>query len=541
MANILNTQLRNIGFNFAKILGTSITKEMLEETIEENPFYPTLLSLSDTFNKFKIKNKAFHLNEVELLEMMPNTPFVAYIHIKDEMTKDFVLVTSFNSKEVTYLYKKNKNIKVVTSDFFKTYENIVLFAETNENSGDEKFSQNRSSKIKRNIVKVTSFVLIIITFCIIAHPHFSSILHIPYINQLAIKTIGLFATILILIHDIDNTNSFVKSICSRGIKTNCSAILSSKGGKVLGISWGEIGFVYFSCTILILVGYNLVLPNDIFTALTVSFWLNVFASFFIIYSIYFQWKIAKQWCILCLIVQIALFLELITNLFLLRPIVYSYNIINVNLLLIVIISFSFPFSIWVNLKPILLKSLNYKTFKTAYKRLQHNPDIFNALLMNQPRIHNGWEDLGISIGNSKAKNTIVKICNPYCTPCEHSQSVIMKILSDREDINLRMIYVSENWETKSSRIIKHLLSIYSNNDDDKTYQAINDWYLNVGKEYKNFINKYPLNENLSNYDFEIDRMSTWCQNASISHTPTIYINGHEIPPNFNIEELVHVI
>ncbi|HEY2722735.1 MAG TPA: hypothetical protein VGI82_13465 [Chitinophagaceae bacterium] len=32
-------------------------------------------------------------------------------------------------------------------------------------------------------------------------------------------------------------------------------------------------------------------------------WLNIFALPYTLFSVYYQWKVAKQWCILCLAVQ----------------------------------------------------------------------------------------------------------------------------------------------------------------------------------------------------------------------------------------------
>jgi len=45
-----------------------------------------------------------------------------------------------------------------------------------------------------------------------------------------------------------------------------------------------------------------------------------------------------------------------------------------------------------------------------------NPEIFNGLMQLQPVVTDGWQDIGITIGNPEATNTIIKVCNPYCGP-----------------------------------------------------------------------------------------------------------------------------
>jgi hypothetical protein len=57
-----NTSLKNVAANYLRLLGANITSTTLKKDLEENPYYPTLLSLSDTFTKYKIDNKAFEVS-----------------------------------------------------------------------------------------------------------------------------------------------------------------------------------------------------------------------------------------------------------------------------------------------------------------------------------------------------------------------------------------------------------------------------------------------------------------------------------------------
>ncbi|MBK6380594.1 MAG: vitamin K epoxide reductase family protein [Chitinophagaceae bacterium] len=109
---------------------------------------------------------------------------------------------------------------------------------------------------------------------------------------IVIKLLGLGITVLLLIYEIDKTNSFVKNICTAGKQTNCDAVLNSKAGKILGMGWGEVGFFYFAATTLFLLLPGLAFTNKLP-------WLAIagtLAAPYILFSIYYQWRVVKQWC-----------------------------------------------------------------------------------------------------------------------------------------------------------------------------------------------------------------------------------------------------
>lgn len=121
---------------------------------------------------------------------------------------------------------------------------------------------------------------------------------------------GLFVSCLLLWYEVDRANPALQKICTGAKNVNCGAILNSKQAKLFGsISWSEVGFFYFSVSYLLLLlqGYN---------ALPLVAWLNIFALPYTVFSIYYQWRVAKQWCVLCLWVQAILVAQFATTLFL---------------------------------------------------------------------------------------------------------------------------------------------------------------------------------------------------------------------------------
>jgi protein-disulfide isomerase len=70
---------------------------------------------------------------------------------------------------------------------------------------------------------------------------------------------------------------------------------------------------------------------------------------------------------------------------------------------------------------------------------------------------------------------------------------------------------------------------------------LNDWYLPKEKDYNRFAAKYPMNGQLDKQGEKLDAMRKWCEEAEVTHTPTIFINGYRMPDNYRIDELKNIL
>jgi uncharacterized membrane protein len=291
---------------YLRELKVKVTKTTLTESLLENPYYPSLYSLSNIFDRFKLNHTAFKIEKEKFNNLTP--PFIAYL--KNQKTgKDFVLVTSVSENDVEYIDPNKKPKKAVKEDFLKNWENIVLQAEPDDKSGEKDYILNlkkeTSTKNKITALIAASCFIFLSTLYIFLHS-----LSVNFIFSatilLLIKIMGLAATVLLLVYEIDKSNAFVKSICAAGKQTNCGAVLQSKASKIFGMSWGEAGFFYFASTFLFVLFPGTNFATKIFL-LSIA---NALAAPYILFSVYYQWKVVKQWCLLCLTVQAVLVLEL---------------------------------------------------------------------------------------------------------------------------------------------------------------------------------------------------------------------------------------
>jgi uncharacterized membrane protein len=537
MAHTFNSNLKNVAFAYTRLLNIPITKSSLQTGIEENPYYPSLLSLSDTFDRYNIPNVAYEVQMGQIGQL--NAPFIAHMQMPGD-DNDFALVTSIKDDTVDLIYDKKQPQTIKKSEFLQRFNRVVFFAEPTGNSGELEYKIARKKEDVQSNRRNFLIAAMILMTMFIATANAIAAGTPAYIFIIIIKLGGLAAATLLLTYETDKSNAFVKNICTAGTKTNCDAVLGSKASKIWGISWAEIGFFYFASTTLILL-----MPGLSFVYKTGSLAVfNALAAPYILFSIYYQWQIIKQWCPLCLTIQATLVAELIWSIFSFWLPVHSLSFISsggITPPFVIGFAVLFPISAWYALKPFLVKAKDHDLYKNAYKRLQYNPDIFNGLLTQQAKADN-WQQLGITIGNPQATNTIIKVCNPYCSPCAKAHPKLEDIVRQNKNVNVRIIFTAKNdGHDRAAPIVKHLLAIAGKNDSEKTQQALDDWYHAPTKDYETFFAKYPMNGELKQQGEKLEAMSAWCKEYEITATPTIFVNGYRLPENYDIEQLKYIL
>jgi uncharacterized membrane protein len=526
----------NVTIQLLKQLKVKVTDNTVNETVLNHPDYPSILSISDALNSWHVENAAIRI-EPEKLQELP-LPFIAYTKNNGNA---FILITKIDDEKVSYLDELNKLKTKNLSDFLKEFGNVVLLAHAKENSGEANFEKAKKAERRKNlripVIVAIGILLIIaaIASAIINNFQFTAILSL----LLLFNFFGLFVAIILLWYEADKANPALQKICSGGKKTSCNAVLNSKAAKVFGISWSELGFFYFAgCFLICLLS---AFTNDVILLSFIRL-ICLATVFYIPFSIFYQWRIAKQWCPLCLTVQAILLLQFITVISYQPLAISSLQLINFSTRFIFLAAFALPVIVWLIIKPLLIIKQKAKQDFRSLQRIKFNTEIFNALLEKQKHITESTEDLGIILGNRNATNTLIKVCNPYCGPCAKAHPEIERLLEEKDNLKVQIIFTATTDE-KDKRALpaKHLLAISENNDETKTKQALNDWYLVVKKNYEVFAEKYKMNGELKMQNDKINEMKNWCDKVEISFTPTIFFNDYQLPDAYNIGDLKYFL
>ena len=519
------------------LLDAKITQTTLEKEITNHPDYPSLLSMSDVLTHHEIENITAEF-DLDSYKDLP-TPFITQFTSGNGVTY-FTVIKEINSVFVRLFdLEEHSWIKRNYTDFIKRTSGVVLLVKSKIGIKEQDYKEKILAEKKNTGLKY------ILTFCFPAMVFISGALAYqliglgfiyPFLLSLVLLA-GISITVLLLLYEIDHHNPFIREICAAGKKSDCSAVLQTKAAKIFGISWSVIGFIYFSGSLLLL----LILGITNHAALRILSGLNLLTIPYIFYSIFYQWKIAKQWCVLCLSIQAVLAVQLSLNLLGGWYFIQSSNSIS-QILIQVLSAFVIPFIFVGLLLPAWKKSNDNRHINKELQALKKDPEIFRALLIKQKPVKDTPAGLGIVLGNAHAKNAIIKVCNPYCNPCAEAHELLKELMKNDQELKMQIIFTTSPMDGDiKTAPVKHLLAIAEQKDKVVLNQALDDWYLPQQKDYETFAAKHPVNEKLNKQDAQIKAMSDWCRANEIQYTPTLFINGHQLPANYSVTDLKYVL
>jgi hypothetical protein len=270
--------------------------------------------------------------------------------------------------------------------------------------------------------------------------------------------------------------------------------------------------------------------------------LNLLAIPYTLFSVYYQWRVARNWCLLCLTVQGILIVELITAIIAVWYPITKLSIITGTEWLFTLLYCFLPFIGWQLVKPLFLAVRENRMHKKAFLKLKYNPEVFSSLLQQQRSIELPASDLGILIGPANAGIRIVTVCNPYCSPCGAAHKVLDEILKENRDIQVQIIFTAGSDDRdQRAATTKHILAIAEKNDPGLTTAALNDWFLNSEKDFIAFSAKYPADTGAGTQKQKVEAMSEWCRKTNITFTPTIFLNGRQLPEHYTVADLKYFL
>lgn len=513
----------------------NVTARTLQRDIHDHPDHPSLLSISDVLDNYGIENITARFDTDKIINIPP--PFITQVKGKRSNLDYFTVVNVINRDHIEYYDpEKHKIVKESTDSFLPRFTGLVLLAHAEESAGDKDFEHKVRNDRRNHLMRYSALFCLPVILALFCGYHLQQhgLQAIPYILYSTLFLLGSILGMLLILFEVDQHNPALKAICSMGKKVYCGAILQSKGSHIAGISWSTIGFFYFFGSLLLLLHAGI----DNTGALFFLSWLSIPAICYVPFSIYYQWRIVKQWCSLCLSVQAILLLQFVLSITMTWKNSTIDKIITPSFISIAVLAYLIPTIALVILLPLLRKVKEGQRNKRELERLRHKPEVFESLLKVQKAIAQDTTGLGITIGNPKAQNRIIKVCNPYCGPCAKAHPVIEKLVQNNPDIQVQIIFTATNSENDLKALpVKHLLAIAATGDQLLTREALDDWYMSEKKDYKAFALRRPISDTLERQGAKLDAMAEWCRNMDIMFTPTYFINGHQLPGIYRVSDL----
>jgi hypothetical protein len=447
-------------------------------------------------------------------------PFVAHFG------GEFVLVYKIENDTVFYLWN-GKAISVSMTDFLEAWDGIILLAEAGSASIEPNYKEHRKKELlnsgQQTLVLLAVGVLLATIY--ISHSLFRNWgLNI----LLLLNGIGVYIGYLLVLKQLHVQSHYADKICSLFSRHDCNNVLESKAAKLWGVfGWSEIGLGYFMANVLLL----LVLPA---TASLLAL-VNLCTLPYSLWSVWYQKVIAKQWCALCLIVQVLLWLIFGINWlfgYLQMPDFSTMHWTDIFFIGSVYIITMLCANILV---PILSKGRAVSYLRQEISSLKANEAVFKAFLVQQPFI-NPQSDSQILFGNPDACLRITILTNPFCNPCARMHKRVEKLLKDT-NYDLCVQYSLASFEPGLNFANKYLIAAYLQKDRETALQLFSDWF-EKGKPLKeDFFKDLQLDIHTPAVESEFQKHEAWREQSQLRATPTILVNGYQLPENYKIEDL----
>ena len=509
-------------------LHRQITRSSVESHLLSHPEYPSLQSVSDVLTQFKIENAAFKL-ELAQLQSLP-CPMLVHLRTKQGF---FGVITQQQADTLNGSATHTLSLE----EFSKQWTGIVLIAEPSSSAGEVNYAAKRKQERWKHLrlpALAALGTLIPLGLVFLSPSAFSWF----WVGLFLLKLFGLgLGTALLSLH-IVGKQSFASSFCQVGDKTDCNAILSSPAAMLWGlISWAEVGFIYYAGSLLsLLVALVSEQTGGVMSALSVLSWM---ALPYPIFSVYYQWRIAKQWCPLCLGVQGVLLAEAALS-------TYGFSLVGLGLatLMVMLLSFGIVLAGWLVTKPLWQDSLQLRKTKRELSKFKNNPEVFEQLLRQQPAmplLSPAVKAIRLGASEAEAQHTIVVVTNPYCGPCAKAHKQLEELLAAHGALCAYLIFTTCS-EERIKQIVKLLLSLKSSPESILT-DAVSQWYAQSDKDFFRWSQLFPTSQNRLTVDVDeiVDAHCVWTYGARIKGTPTIFLNGHQLPSIYSIPDLKHVL
>ncbi|QJB30647.1 thioredoxin domain-containing protein [Chitinophaga oryzae] len=531
-------------------LKVKVSLTTLATEMESHPDFPGILSVSDILSKFGVENLLAKF-DAEQLPQLP-APFLTQISSHDGIGVYFTVVRKIDERQVTYYDKETRSWKTAaTENFQKNYMGLVLLAEAGEHAGEADYQQHINAEKRQLTLQYAKlFILPFISLLAMAAALFlegwNALLPVGFTLT---AVLGAMVGFLLLWYETDQYNPLLQQICTAGKKVNCGAVVHSKASKIAGISWSIIGTSYFTGSLLFMLFSGITSVQS----LLVMSGLTVLAAPYTIFSVYYQWKVAKQWCLLCLSVQFILLLQLLI------PIAGKWHTLAPlsSITLFTGISFALsyllPFLVITQLMPAFRASREARQNKMKFNQLKHNQQIFEALLAKQKAVEESTTGLGITLGNPDARIKLVKVCNPYCGPCSKAHAPVEELLHGSDDLQVQIIFTATNKEDDHRSLpVKHFLAVAESGDNRQLKEVLDGWYLSPTKDYRQFSGKYMLPDGaMARQGKKVEAMRSWCDRAGIKATPTFFLSMpsadqtttalYQLPDIYQIKDLKYIL
>lgn len=491
----------------------SISSMDLALQLVSHPDHPSIKSITDTLDYFGIDNLAANVPKNFISKLPPH--FLALLNEKGG--NEVALVTQSGNR-IKLEYDRSNSEKLTREEFINKWTGTCIVIEP----------AARKEKLRKSFdiwaLALTGFSILFIAAGI-------QNLNSAGLFVLTLILAGIYLSYLVLNEELGQNSKIAARMCSTiGNSSGCTAVINSKTAALPGnLLLSDLSFSYFA-------GYALVLVLFGFDA-SYSAFLVVTGIPFLLFSLYQQTWVLKQWCALCLGIGLLMAVHAAFVFYLLGsvtplPVDVKYAT-NASLVL------SAVFAVVLVAKPWASDHLQLRKTKFEFLKFKRNQNLFTTLLhqqrLDEPELPEEGE---VIFGAIDPVLVLTVVSNPLCGYCAGAFKAYDKILttqSDKVQIRLVLSVPVSQQENPSTMIALRVLETYREAGANSAWLLLKEWFDD--RDVERWLKSNGKASRPSSWFSTLEQHKNWCDKNDIRYTPATVIDGYLFPKEYIVEDI----
>ena len=499
-----------------------ITYTTIEQEIKTHPDYPSMQTISDALNSWKIKHVIIKLT-LEKLRML-DVPVLAFMN-----NSEYVWVRMVTESEVYFWNTSGKKKNVSSEHFEQKWSGVALAIENINDAGEPNYKEVHQKEIKEKIFKyfITGsfiFILAFLAFCSWINETNLSLFSKALL--LFTNSIGCYISYILIRQEKNYSDSLSEKFCKIGKYVDCKQVTTSKYSSFFGlISWAELGATYFSSILLWVVIAPL--SSNWFPSLCL---LSFIVLPFTLWSLFTQALVIRKWCLFCCSIVFLLWVNA-------SILYFSYSLPTMGSIpdaglmallfitcLVAVIKISKTYS-----------KEHYYEQKRIIAKIKYNKLTIQAQLSKQVLT---IDNIGFTFGNLNSSNDIGFYISASCMYCGKAVKELKMLTEIYPDFRYRLIFTvsSDKYDDISNTIIRHFICLYKTMDKNDFLNALVGWYKMPEKNPETFQKAFTV-PSTQDCKSEIEALYQFNQQSKIIYTPTILLNGQQLSQIYSYKDI----
>ena len=509
-------------FKALKAYNIPITYRTIEQAVKTHPEYPSMQSISDALDSWKVKHVVLKLTLEELQVL--DVPVIAPLR-----KREYIWLTRLTDSKVHYWSVSGKEKIESRDNFEKEWSGVALAIEDITDAGEPDYKAVCSRATKERLLKYTfagGFIALLTTLTLFSWINDSVLSLISKFLLLLVNVAGCYLSYILIRQEKNQSNRLVGKFCIAGSHIDCNQVTKSRYSKLFGmIPWAEFVMAYFCAVILWLA----IAPLSV-DWLPPLWWFLLVSLPFTVWSLFTQAFLIRKWCLFCCAIVLLLWIN-VGILYFIIPFTGIFPLVESMLLaLLILICTAAVTYICKTGEPNDPYSEQRETARMKYS--------YQTLQCQLSESGHETTNTGLVWGNLQARHEITIYVSIACSACGTAIKELRQLMDIYPDFRCRIIFAvnSADLENKANTITRHIINLYNTLNKNDFFDMLDSWYSIQKKSLEGLQAAFPVSD-LQDCKTEMDALYQFSQQKKINYTPAILLNGRLLSKLYSHQDL----